>query len=209
MGTCIGDHRAMNPFPEKPATHALAIIPMGIALNLAIGLAVTALKLPIFLDAIGTVLFTLLCGWRIGATVGVLSFVIGGLLNPLMPYFVFTQFMIALVAGFSAGRGGFKATWRTIITGVAIGYIAALVSAPVIAIVFGGVTNSGESLVTAFLVKTGRTLWQAVVTTKIWTEPLDKVLQCLAAFAIARSLPKTLLARLETPRSHLRANGLL
>jgi|ERR1017187_2364574 energy-coupling factor transport system substrate-specific component len=187
----------------------LAIIPMGIAINLAIGLTVSALKLPIFLDSIGTVLFTIICGWRVGATVGVLSFLVGGIANPLLPYFVFTQFTIAWVAGLSASRGGFKSVPRVILTGIIIGYAAALVSAPVIAAVFGGVTNSGESLVTAFLIKTGDNIWQAVVTTKVWTEPLDKTLQCLAAFFIAKSLPKTLLGRLETSKSLIRQNGLL
>jgi energy-coupling factor transport system substrate-specific component len=187
----------------------LAIVPMGVAINLAIGLTVATLKLPIFLDAIGTVLFTILCGWRIGASVGVLSFLVGGLVNPLLPYFIFTQFTIAVVAGMSAYKGGFKSTPRAILTGVIIGYAAALVSCPVIAAVFGGITNSGESLITAFLIKTGQNLWKAVATTKAWTEPLDKMLQCVAALAIAKSLPKTLLNRIETPRSFIRENGLL
>lgn len=52
--------------PEKDSrVSLLALVPMGVAINLAIGLTVASLKLPIFLDAIGTVLFTILCGWRI------------------------------------------------------------------------------------------------------------------------------------------------
>lgn len=187
----------------------LAIVPMGVAINLAIGIAVTTLKLPIFLDAIGTVLFTVLFGWQIGAIVGILSFLVGGLVNPLLPYFVFTQFTIALVAGIFASKGWFSSSWRVIVTGIMIGYAAALVSCPVIAIVFGGITNSGESLITAFFIKTGQNLWQAVATTKAWTEPLDKTIQCISAISIAKSLPKTLLIRLETPKSNMRKNGLL
>jgi energy-coupling factor transport system substrate-specific component len=199
----------MNEQKIDNRVRLLAIVPMGVAINLAIGLTVSTLKLPIFLDSIGTVLFTILCGWQIGATVGVLSFLVGGLVNPLLPYFVFTQFTIAGVAGIAASKGWFKGTLRVILTGIVIGYAAALVSCPVIAVVFGGITNSGESLITAFLIKTGHSLWQAVATTKAWTEPLDKTLQCLAAIGIAKSLPKTLLSRLETPKSYMRKNGLL
>lgn len=94
----------------------MAIIPMGIAINLAIGLTVSALKLPIFLDSIGTVLFTIICGWRVGATVGVLSFLVGGIANPLLPYFVFTQFTIAWVAGLSASH---QVKWYLIPLGTA------------------------------------------------------------------------------------------
>lgn len=191
------------------ATTLYALVPMGVAINLSIGLIVSALKLPIFLDAVGTVLFTVLCGWRVGAVIGVTSFLVGGLINPLLPYFVFTQLVIAMVAGYIAKLGGFKSIAWTILAGIVIGYSAAIVSAPVIAIVFGGVTNSGESIVAALLIKTGHTLWQAVVTTKVWTEPLDKTLQCLGVFWILRSLPKSLLLRLETSRSNLKANGLL
>lgn len=185
----------------------LVAVPLGVAMNLAIGLVVTTLKLPIFLHAIGTIVCTLLMGWRIGATVGVLSFLVGGLFNPVLPYFVLTQFTIACVAGGCATYGGFKNLGRTILTGIAIGYAAAIVSAPVIAIVFGGITTSGESLVTAFFVKTGQNLWSAVATTKVWTEPLDKVLQSLAAYSIVKGLPKVVLSRFEG-RGYLGKNGL-
>ena len=49
----------------------LAVAPLAIALNLSMGTLVHALKLPVYLDAIGTIIATLLLGFRVGATVGV------------------------------------------------------------------------------------------------------------------------------------------
>lgn len=59
---------------------ALAMIPIGIVLNLSIGTLVSILKLPLFVDAAGTILVTLLLGIRAGVITGVLSFLVGGLL---------------------------------------------------------------------------------------------------------------------------------
>lgn len=199
----------MNDLKSDKGLRLLAILPMGIAINLVIGLTVTSLKLPVFLDAIGTVFFTILCGWRIGAAIGVLSFLLGGVVNPVLPFFIGTQFTIAAIAGMCAARGGFRTLLRTLVSGVLIGAAAAVVSTPVIAALFGGVTTSGESLITAFFINTGRSLWESVATTKVWTEPLDKTLQCFAAVVLVRSLPKTLLRRLETSRSFMRENNLL
>ena len=40
----------------------IALIPIGIGLNLGIGVIIHLLKLPIYLDAIGTIIITLLIG---------------------------------------------------------------------------------------------------------------------------------------------------
>ena len=53
---------------------------LGIALNLVLGTIIHTLKLPVALDAVGTVLVTLL---GVSRAVGVVSFLIGGILiNP-------------------------------------------------------------------------------------------------------------------------------
>jgi len=181
---------------------------MGIAMNVAIGLLVTALKLPIFLDAIGTILFALVGGWRLGAIIGVLSSFVAGMFNPVLPYFAPTQFGIAVAAAMAARQGLFSRLWQRILTGIVIGFVAAILSAPVVALVFGGVTTSGESLITGFFVATGRNLWAAVTTTKLITEPLDKTLQTLAAYALVKSMPKNLLQVLKRLPGYLDRNGL-
>lgn len=174
----------------------LAMIPVGIAINLSVGTIVHILKLPVFLDAVGTIAITLLLGMGAGIITGVLSFLIGGLLvNPVMPYFCGTQVAIAIFVGLMARAGFFRSFPRVIVSGIGLGVIAAIASAPVITALFGGVTGSGSSFITAFLMKSGQTVIKSVFLTGVAVEPVDKTIQCLLVFWLLRGLPKTLLSR--------------
>lgn len=179
-------------------TQSLALIPLGIALNLALGTIVHTLKLPIYIDAVGTIAVTLIAGFRIGAIVGVGSFLIGGALtNPVLPWFSGTQAVIAAYTYFVARMGGFRTTARTVLSGVGLGVAAGIASAPVIVLLYQGVTGSGASLVAAFFLASGKTVLQSVLLSGLAAEPLDKTLQCLIAIWLLRGLPPRLLARFE------------
>jgi len=174
----------------------LAVVPVGILVNLGIGTLVHFLKLPLFVDAVGTILVTILVGIPAGIAAGVLSFLLGGLLvNPVMPYFSGTQAAIAIFVGIMARQGFFKSIPRTILTGILLGLVAAVVSAPVIVTLFGGITGSGSGVITAFLLASGKSVLKSVILTGVSCEPVDKTVQCLFAFWLLRSLPRNLKAR--------------
>jgi energy-coupling factor transport system substrate-specific component len=174
----------------------LATVPVGVLLNLGIGTLVHLLKLPLFLDAVGTVLVTILAGIPAGIATGVLSFLLGGLLvNPVMPYFSGTQAAIAIFVGLMARASFFRSVPRTVLTGILLGVVAAIVSAPVIVKLFGGITGSGSGVITAFLLAAGQSVIKSVFLTGVACEPVDKTLQCLLAFWLLRSLPRTLKTR--------------
>ena len=190
-----------------PSTAAMALVPLGILINLGIGTIVHLLKLPLFIDSVGTILITILIGIRWGAVTGVLSFLIGGVIaNPVLPYFSATQAVIALVAGLFAMRGWFRSIPRTIITGICIGVAAGIVSAPVIIKLFGGITGSGSGFITSFLLASGKKIVESVILTGISCEPVDKTIQCLLAFWLIRTLPKRFRKQLE-PLGYLKQNS--
>ena len=162
-----------------------------------IGTVVHALRLPVYLDAIGTIVVTLLAGWRAGIMTGVASFLLGGVLtNPVLPWFSGTQAAIAVYVWTISKFGGFKTVPRTALSGIGLGVVAGVMSAPIIAYLFGGVTGAGASMFTAFLLTTGRTLLKSVLLSGLACEPIDKTLQCLLAFWIIKGLPPQLLTRL-------------
>jgi len=188
-------------------TAALALVPLGVLLNLGIGTIVHLLKLPVFLDATGTMLVTVLIGWRWGLASGVLSFLIGGLLvNPVMPWFSGTQAVIAIVTGFMAARGGFKTIPKVILTGIVIGVCAAIASAPVIILLFGGITGSGSGLITSFLLASGKKIVESVILTGLSCEPIDKTLQALLTFWLLETLPLGIRRKFE-PFGYLKQNS--
>ena len=61
-------------------TRTLVLIPIAIAINIAIGQIVYLLKLPIYLDSIGTVLVGAIAGPWAGALTGALSNLLWGVL---------------------------------------------------------------------------------------------------------------------------------
>lgn len=193
----------------KLSEKQLALMGMLVALNVAIGGVVHVIKLPIFLDAIGTVLAVLLLGALPGIIVGVVSFFVAAVvINPVYVWFIGTQAVIAIFVYVAASRlTAFASTWRVAVTGVTLGIVAGVVSAPVIVVVFGGVSGSGRDLITATLIGTGQQIYKAVILSGAASEPVDKVLQVLAAYFVLKSLPKKILGQFRNPV--LEKNGFL
>ena len=96
------------------STATLALIPVAIAINIAVGSIAVALRLPIYLDSIGTVLVGALAGPWAGALTGILSNLIWSILpvpggaGPTAAFFAPVAGVIGLMAGFWAGRGVFR-----------------------------------------------------------------------------------------------------
>ena len=172
-------------------TQTWVLIPIAIAINIAIGQVVVLLKLPVYLDSIGTVLVAALCGPWAGALTGALSNIIWGIaVDPnALPWWP-----VAFFIGYNAGRmaqwGFFKSWWKVVVTGFVVALTAAIVSTPIAVYLFGGITASGSSFITAYLLQTGQGIWSAVVSTSFLTEPVDKITTAMIAFAIIQGLPK-------------------
>jgi energy-coupling factor transport system substrate-specific component len=146
-----------------------------IALNVAAGTLVYLLKLPLYLDQAGIMLAAILVpGPRgkaclVSAIVAVVSFVvIGVLVSPFEPWFIGTGIASGLygslvvrgrVTDLVDGRATTRRfIGRLLLFGIGWGIVAAVVSAPIVVYLFGGVTGAGTTLIFAFLVKTGHQL---------------------------------------------------
>ncbi|MCK6627093.1 MAG: ECF transporter S component [Anaerolineae bacterium] len=174
----------------------LVLIPVAIAINIVIGQIVVLLKLPVYLDSIGTVLVAVLAGPWAGALTGTLSNIIWGLLiDPgAFPWFPVAA-AIGLVAGICANFGLFKSWWKVIITGFLVALAAVIVGTPIGVYLFGGITSSGTTFLTAYLLATGQGLVESVLTTNFLFEPLDKIITCLLAWLIIRGLSVRYISR--------------
>lgn len=178
------------------STMTWVLIPVAIAINLTIGQIVLVLKLPVYLDSIGTVLVGVICGPWAGALTGALSNIIAGfILDPgWLPWFPVAA-AIGATAGVMANISFFKNWWKVVVTGFVIAIVATIVGTPISIAVFGGISASGSSIITAFLLETGRSLLASVLTTNFISEPLDKISTSLLAFAIIDGLSTRYLAR--------------
>jgi len=196
-------------------TPRLVAIALCAALNFAIGNMVYLIKLPVFLDSIGTILCALLifpdrraaiaCAFIAGFIGVVLSVVI----NPFLPWFTLTVLAIALVSALLTARATdtFRArplpvpafVGKVVLYGVITGIAAAIVSAPVVVYLFGGVTGSGSGFVVAFFLKTGQQLMNSALLAGFATDPIDKTLQVLLAALLYRATPQEFIAMLRAP----------
>jgi hypothetical protein len=119
-------------------TTTLALMAVAIAINIGVGSLVSALKLPIYLDSIGTVLVGALAGPWAGALTGLLSNLIWSLLpvpggaGPIGAFFAPVAAVIGLMAGFWGARGVFQMRTEDSRVGgflaLAVGLAAALLS---------------------------------------------------------------------------------
>lgn len=168
----------------------VAIAAVGIVLNIAAGTVVRGLGLPVYVDATGTIVVTLMLGLRWGAGTGVLSFLLWSTMIGVVHYFVLTQVAIAAFVGFVASKGWLEDIWKQIISGVSLGVVTLLASAPVILLVFGDEstgTGRAETL-DALLAVTGSRLG-AIMWSGAPSELVDKTLVLMLAIWLIVSLP--------------------
>lgn len=170
----------------------ISTIVVAVGINFGIGSVVKLLQLPIYFDAIGTIMATILIGWRAGSIAGSLSFLLMTVtgIGPFHIYFIGTQIGIAIFINQAAKQQFLKGNIRKIITGIVLGIVAAIISAPVIVYLFKGVEGNGPSLITAFLMSTGNTILESVLLKGLSIEPLDKTLQLFLSVLLINSLPK-------------------
>ncbi len=178
------------------STLTLALMAVAIVLNIVLGQLVSLLKLPIFLDSIGTVLVALLAGPWAGGLTGLLTNLIWGLISdPVAVAFAPVAMIIGIVAGLCAKYGLFKKWWQAILSGAIITVALSFVAIPIRVYMFGGVTGSGADFVVAYLLATGKDLFSAVLITVISNNLIDKVVTALLAWGIVKGLHQRFTAR--------------
>ncbi len=251
-------------------TRVIVLMPVAIAINIVLGYTVqTVLKLPVYLDSIGTILVGVLAGPIAGALTGILANLIwqyapgigGGTIGP----FAITAGVIGLLAGLWGSLGVYRsrpatgtqlgvaaviagalvillvipilnnpaytdpniggypdwvftaamviaviaaivvaafiylrrdlAGFAVAVAGVITGVCAALVSAPISAIAFGGVTGGGTDLIVAALRQGGSDVFNASLGQGLFSDPIDKTITSFVVFIILASLSPRLVAR--------------
>ncbi len=116
------------------------------------------------------------------------------------PEWVFTAALVIAaafaitLAGVALGRRDSAGVWVAL-AGAATGIVAAIVSAPIAAIVYGGVTGSGTDLITAALRQGGADVMQAAVGQGLFSDPIDKTITSFVVFLVLLGLSRRFIAR--------------
>ena len=185
-------------------TSTVALLPIAIAINIVAGQLTNMLGIPLYLDAIGTILVGMLAGPAAGAATGALGNVIWGIsISPASLPFSTTQVAIGLLAGLFARWGWTRRVVTGVIAGLVTGAVAAVVSGPIAAFVFGGANASaGRSAIVAVFQTLGLDTLGASIAQGLTVDPLDKAIAFLIALIILRTLPARFSQRFPFAREH-------
>ncbi|MGI8458730.1 MAG: hypothetical protein ACR2LI_11540 [Propionibacteriaceae bacterium] len=184
-------------------TSTLVLVPSAIAVNVAVGQLVAVVGLPLYLDSIGTIVVAVLGGPAAGMATGILANLIWGVtLAPVAVPFSVSAATIGALAGLAARLGAFRRIWLAPLAGVLTGAAAAVVSAPVAAFVFGGVTGGGASAVVAAFRALGSSLLTATTLQGLLQDPLDKAITFTVAALVLGGLPARLWRRFPFARRY-------
>ena len=174
---------------------ALLIIPVGVAVNFVGGQLASILKLPMYLDTIGTIFAAMLCGPWVGAVTGGLANVVTGIANPVNFAFIPVNVIAGLVTGFLARKQMFSVWWKWLISMFVMAWVSIIVSAPIVVLVYGGVTGGGTSIITAAAMAAGANIWAAFFGTEGVFQVLDRIISFLICWAVIKVIPPRTLVK--------------
>ena len=187
----------MNLFKTKFNAATIVLIPACIGINYLGKMFASLLKLPLWLDSIGTCIGGCLGGPVIGAICGAANNLIYGFTagDNITLIYALTSLGIGVAAGIMARLGFMKSFPKALLTAVVAGLVAVLISTPLNVIFWGGTTGNvwGDALFAAtqaagLPVALGSFLDEVVV------DVPDKLLTLIVVYLILKGLPKKLTA---------------
>jgi energy-coupling factor transport system substrate-specific component len=175
-------------------TASLVLIPVAVGINYIGKTLASVLKLPLWLDAIGTILAGMLGGPIIGALSGLINNVIYGLtMDPISFVYGITSFFMGLVAGILSYKGWISSWPKAVVVGIVVGLTAVIISTPLNIGFWGGQTGNlwGDALFAFVMAKT-QMVWLASFLDELVVDLPDKIITVLISYATFRSLPNNI-----------------
>lgn len=181
-------------------TYSLILIPIGIAINIIGGMISAQLNLPFFMDSIGTVVIATIMGPLIGGSTGILTNVVLGLLrgDVLGMAFGLANMSTGLIVGFMAKYGKFKNWLHLLVATILITLSNSIIAAPIVVILYGGVSGAGVDLLVAGVLSAGQDIFSSAFLARLPVNLVDKGIAIIIAFIILKKLPdnmKTLIPK--------------
>lgn len=182
-------------------TQAVMLVALAAAMDVVGGWVAGLLKVPVFLDTVGTFVAAAVLGPWWGAAAGIGNNVVSALFNgPSSIPFALVSVAIALVWGYGLRTFGMGRSAATLlILNLAVAAVAAVVSAPIVYLVYGGATGHASDAITLAFEVAGKGLAQAVLVSNLVLNVADKLITGYVGLAIVRALPEPYTLGLRLP----------
>lgn len=187
----------MNLFKTKFNVATIVLIPACIGINYLGKMFASLLKLPLWLDSIGTCIGGCLGGPVIGAICGAANNLIYGFTagDNITLIYALTSLGIGVAAGIMARLGFMKSFPKALLTAVVAGFVAVLISTPLNVIFWGGTTgNVWGDMVFAATQAAGMPVLLGSLLDEIVVDVPDKIITLIVVFFVLKGLPKKLTA---------------
>lgn len=186
---------------KKMSTYKITVIVLAAVINLVGGQIALLLRLPIYLDSIGTILIGAVLGPIYGVIPGLISGILSGITMDIYAlYFMPVQLITGLMAGL-VFRTGYIKKWKLPIGAMIITIPGTIVSSCISAYLFGGVTSSGSSIIVLFLRKLGFDMVSSVFMVQVFTDYLDRILAIGIVLTLLVAMPKDIVRKVRGERS--------
>lgn len=177
----------------------MCFLALAAVLNIAGANIALLLRIPLYLDTLGTFLSAMLFGPFYGMIPGLLSGLLTGFTTDIYSLFYLpVQLVTALAAGFLFYEKSFKTgKYRILLFAAAVTVPGTIVSASITAFLFGGITSSGSSILVQLLHHTGLNLTASVFCVQLLTDYLDRAVMLCLSVLVLGVLPTSMLAVLK------------
>ena len=174
----------------KMTAYKICLIAFAICINFVGGQIALLLKLPIYLDSIGTVFVASILGPFYGMLPNLLS---GLLMGMTVDVYSLYYAPVGIVLGFVTGlvyRKWQPKKWSIIPAAVVITLPSTLISSCITAFLFGGITSSGSSILVQILSKTPLGMVGSCFVVQFITDYIDRVICLFVVAAMTKVLSK-------------------
>ena len=173
----------------------MCVIALAIVLNVIGGQIALMFHLPIYLDSMGTIMIAMLYGPVYGMLPPLLyGLVMGFTLDIYSLYFMPVGLMLGLMTGLVSKYFSLR-KWRMIPGAMLITIPGTIVSSIITAVLFGGITSSGSTVIVQVLNKAGLGLTASVFIVQILTDYLDRLLSLVIVTYLLHVIPSDLYRR--------------
>ncbi|HFK8771542.1 TPA: ECF transporter S component [Streptococcus agalactiae] len=173
----------------KSPARLISFISIAIAINLVEANLALFLRLPIYLDTIGTLLIAVILGPWYAASTAFLSALINWMTTDIFSlYYSPVAIVVAIITGILIKRNCKPSSllWKSLIISLPGTIIASVITV----ILFKGITSSGSSIIAQFLHGIGLDMTSSLILVQVGTDYMDRLISLILVFSTITLLKK-------------------
>ncbi|WEV41680.1 energy-coupling factor transporter transmembrane component T [Bifidobacterium sp. ESL0682] len=174
------------------STKSLVLIPIAVGINLIGGTLCSTLKLPLFMDMIGTMVIACLSGPWVAALCGLLTNVFLAIVaNPVYLPYALSSVLCGLAVGYMVKAGLLKKLWGILLIWLVYSAVNTVAASMITVFVYGGATGlNGTSILTAALTVAWKNILIPVFSSSMLENLIDKGITIAIVAMIVNKIPR-------------------